>query len=245
MLHFLKILFYDPIYNLFVFFIDFVPRHDVGISIILVILLVRFLIAPISKKAYLTQLKTKAIQPKVEEIKKRFGANREEQAKKLVALYQEAEISFSSILLLPFVQLPILISLYYIFAQSGLPLIKEESLYFFVSAPEKVNMLFLGLQNLSEKSIPFALIAGVVAYFQGTLLRGSMTPPSSGKPSFQHDLARSMEINMRYVFPVMIAVFSYTSSAIALYFMVSGVFSYIQESLLRKKFSSPTLKTTL
>jgi membrane protein insertase Oxa1/YidC/SpoIIIJ len=60
-------------------------------------------------------------------------------------------------------------------------------------------------------------------------------PASSGKQSFQEDLARSMQVQMRYVLPVMIGFIAYTTSAaVALYWATSNILGIAQEFLMKR-----------
>jgi membrane protein insertase Oxa1/YidC/SpoIIIJ len=67
-----------------------------------------------------------------------------------------------------------------------------------------------------------------------------MMPPAekkdpSEKPSFQEDFQKSMSVQMKYVFPVVLGVVAYVAgAAIALYFVVSNTFSIGQELFVRK-----------
>ena len=61
-------------------------------------------------------------------------------------------------------------------------------------------------------------------------------PKKTGaEPSFSEDLQRSMSLQMQYVFPVLLGIVAYaTSASIALYFVVSNTFSIGQELFARR-----------
>jgi YidC/Oxa1 family membrane protein insertase len=60
-------------------------------------------------------------------------------------------------------------------------------------------------------------------------------PEKSGK-QFMDDLAASMHIQMRYVFPILLGVISYVATAaIALYFLTSNIFGILQEFSARRR----------
>jgi membrane protein insertase Oxa1/YidC/SpoIIIJ len=60
-------------------------------------------------------------------------------------------------------------------------------------------------------------------------------PTPTGK-SFQDDLATSMHLQMRYVFPVLLGVIAYVgTAAIALYFITSNIFGIMQELVARER----------
>ena len=58
------------------------------------------------------------------------------------------------------------------------------------------------------------------------------------KPNFQEDFARGMNIQMRYIFPVIAFFISWSiSGAIALYWITSNLFTIAQELVIRKSFA--------
>jgi len=55
------------------------------------------------------------------------------------------------------------------------------------------------------------------------------------EPSLKEDFARSMQMQMRYVMPVIIVVIAYTlSAAIALYFTISNLMAIAQEFVVKR-----------
>jgi membrane protein insertase Oxa1/YidC/SpoIIIJ len=81
-----------------------------------------------------------------------------------------------------------------------------------------------------------ALVAGVSQFVQAYIVAPpAPTPLANGKQSFQNDFARSMNLQMKYVFPIFITIFAYsTSAAVALYWTVGNLFTIGQELYLRK-----------
>ena len=64
---------YQPIYNLLVFLYDVVPGADFGIAIILVTVLLKTALFPLSQKQIESQKKLQEIQPKIKEIQKKYN----------------------------------------------------------------------------------------------------------------------------------------------------------------------------
>lgn len=232
--------FFDPVYNSLVFFIDVVRGGDVGLAIICTVILVKLVILPISLKAIRTQLAMREIEPKLAKIKEDYKDQREVQAVKTMEVFREAKVNpFSSILLL-FIQIPVVIALYFSVYSGGgvkLPLINTALLYSFVPTPEHVNMIFLGFLDITKKSVILALIAGVTQYIHTSLsLPPSKPRDPDAEPNFKDDFARSMQLQMRYVMPVLIVFVAYTiSAAIALYFTISNLMAIAQEYVVRHK----------
>ena len=232
--------FFDPIYNTLVFFVDIIPGGDIGLAIICTVVVVKTIILPISLKASRTQLAMREIEPQLAEIKEKFKDKRELMAVKTMELFKEAKVNpFSSILLL-FIQIPIVIALYFSVYTGGgvaLPAINTALLYSFIPTPESVTMTFLGFMDITAKSLVLALIAGITQYIHTNLsLPPSKPRDPKAEPNFKDDFARSMQLQMRYVMPILIFFVAYTiSAAIALYFTVSNLMAIAQEYVVRHK----------
>ncbi len=232
--------FFDPIYNSLVFFIDILKNGDVGVAIILTVVLVKVILLPLSLKGARAQLIMQEMEPKMNEIKTKYKDNKEEQAKRTLELFQTNNVNpFSSILLL-FIQIPIVIALYFAVYRGGgvpLPEINTALLYSFVAIPQEVTMYFLGLMDITQKSVMLALAAAVTQFIHTKLSLPKLAPKEAGKEaSFKDDFNRSLQLQMRYMMPVIIFIAAYTiSAAIALYFTVSNIMSIFQEYVLRHK----------
>ncbi len=227
-------LLFKPLFNGFIFLMDALPWLDAGVIIVIFTLVVKFALYPLSKKAVVAQIEMKSIEGDLKAIREKYKDDKQEQARKTMDLYKEKKINpFSSIFVI-LLQLPIIFALYYVFLRSGLPEINADLLYSFVSRPESVDMNFLGLVNITGKSLILAFLAGLSSFFQ---IRASVPAysGSSQKGNFQDDLARSMNIQMRYVFPVIVFFISYQiSGVVALYWFTSNIFTLVQERFLRK-----------
>ena len=234
MISLLKTILYEPLYNIFVFITSISPIIDAGIAIITLTFLVRLVIFPLSKKAIITQKKIQLYQDELNEIKEKYKEDKQKQAEKMLNFYKEKEINPFSTIFLLLVQMPVIISLYLIFLHAQLPDIRTDLLYDFVPQPEEISMFFLGIYDISGSSILFALLAGVTSFVQ---LRLSMPPVQEKKnnPSIKDELARNMNIQMRYFFPFIITGIAYFLSAVvALYLITSNIFTIFQELSLKK-----------
>ena len=61
--------FYDPLLNGLIFLIKVVPMHDVGIAVITLTIIVKFIIFPFQHRAIITQRKMKEIEPELKKIR--------------------------------------------------------------------------------------------------------------------------------------------------------------------------------
>ncbi len=224
---------YDPLYNGLVFLVGIIPTHDMGLAVIALTIVARVVIFPLSQRAIATQMAMKKIAPEVEEIKKKYKKNSPEQAKAIFALYRERDVHPFAGFGLLLIQLPVLLALYWVFWAGGLPDIDTSLLYSFVSVPPSVNMEFLGLIDMGERSLLFAVLAGVTQMIYSRLSMGPRTKVLDATPveaSLSGDMAKSFDLQARYVLPVIIGVIGYTITAAApLYWVTSNLFMIGQE----------------
>jgi YidC/Oxa1 family membrane protein insertase len=229
--------FYEPLYNGLIFLMDLLPWFDAGVIVILFTILIKFLLFPLSKKASLTQMAMKEIEPDLEKIRTTHKDNREEVARKTMELYRQKKVNPFSTILVVLIQLPIIFALYFVFLRSGLPILNEGLLYSFIPHPESIDMNFLGLFDITQKSVVLAFLAGISSFIQMRIAAPAMPAPKKdgSKATFRDELARSMSIQMRYIFPIIVFFISFTiSGVVALYWFTSNVFTIFQELALKK-----------
>jgi len=232
----LKMIFYQPLYNGLILIYNFIPGHDLGISIILLTLLIRFVLYPLNNLSIRSQKALQDIQPKIKQVQKEFANNKEQQAKELLKLYKEHKVNPFSGCLLVLIQIPIIFALYYVFYKG----INFEGghLYSFVHIPESVNMVFLGILDISAKSLPLAILAGVSQYLQAHFMPkpAFSESPKGSTPSFSESFTKSMHTQMKYIFPFVVAFIAYSiSGAVALYWITSNLFMVGQQIYVKRE----------
>lgn len=237
-------LIFNPLYNGLIFLIDVVPGADVGIAVILLTVLVKLILFPLAHKIAHMQVRMRELTPKMDEIKEQYKDDKQEQTLKMMALYKEHNIRPFLSLLVVFIQIPIILGLYWVFFKGGLPEVQADLLYAFVNIPEMVNMQFLGLVDMGGRSIVLALLAGGTQFIH-SLYALPKPKPRGENPTIKEDLAHSFHLQMKYVMPVIVIVISYTiSAAIALYWATSNIFAIGQELLVRREIRKLEKKTT-
>ena len=101
---------YAPILNLLVFLYNIVPGHDLGVAIILLTIIIKLVLLPLSKQSIKSQKSLQDLQPKIDAIKAQYANNKEEMGRAMMNLYKENKVNpFSSCL-------PLLIQLPFFFA---------------------------------------------------------------------------------------------------------------------------------
>jgi len=232
---------YDPLYNGLVFLVGIIPSHDVGFAVIALTIIVRIIVFPLSRRVIESQIAMKKVAPEVEEIKKKYKKNSPEQSQAIFALYKERGVHpFASIGLL-LIQFPVLIGLYLVFLRGGLPTIDTSLLYSFVQVPDAVNMEFLGFVDMAAShNIVLAVLIALSQLVYSRLSMGPREKVPDATPveaSLSGDMAKSFDLQARYVFPVMFGVISYFIAAAApLYWLTSNLFMIGQEYLSGKRF---------
>lgn len=228
--------FYRPLLNALVFLTDTVSFGDLGIAVVLLTILVRLILFPFTHHSVKSQAKLRALEPEITKIKHDFKDKQEEQARRILALYKEHGVDPVSGCLILFIQLPILIALYQVFWK-GINADSLEALYSFVPAPEHINIIFLGLVDLSQKSISLAILAAITQFIQLKLALPKTTKSehaidSSSRP----DMARMMNAQMLYMMPVIVLIAGLQfPAAVGLYWTTMNLFAIMHETIVRRK----------
>lgn len=185
-----------------------VPNY--GIAIILLTIIIKMALYPLSHKQMKSMLAMQQLQPKVKEIQDKWKNKDPKKMQQMIMdLYKEHNVNPAAGCLPLLVQMPILIALY-------------RSLFEFPYA-NPAHASFIWVQNLSDKDPYFILpvLAGATTYLQSKMTT-SMSDPTQ----------RMMLITM----PVFIAWISSTVPAgLALYWVVFNVVGSAQQYFINKQ----------
>lgn len=237
-------IFYQPLYNALIALVNIFPGHSLALSIVVLTVLVKLLLSPLSRRSLKNQIMQRRLQPYVEKIRARY-TDRQEQATKLMEFYKLNKSNPFSGCLLVLLQFPIIIALYTTFLRGVSA--DPEMLYSFISLPEKLNTVYLGgLINLQETSVILALATGFVQLVQVRFSPAFQNAKNdkakkslkeiSDPEEMQAVLMKKVQAGMRYFVPIMITGFAlFVPSAVALYWMTSNLFTIIQEILITRK----------
>lgn len=231
-----------PLYNGFIYLIGIAPGGDVGIAIIILTLIVRAVFYPAFSASIKTQLGMQAAQGEIDEINKTYKDNKEERAKKTLELYKKKNIRPFASLLVLIIQLPIFIALYFAFFREGLPSIAEHLLYPFVSTPVVINTNFLGILDLLKPhNIILSVIVGGLQYLFAYFSMARTKKNLNSLPREQQTAHKMQQGMMLYMFPAIMAIFSYSlPAAVGLYFATTNLISIGQEWLIRSRLNKNT-----
>ena len=228
-----RTLIYEPMLNALVAILIYIPGHSLGWAVVILTLIIRTILLIPSQKAMRAQRRMQEVQPKLEELKKTHGHDQTRLAQETMLLWKTHKVSpFSSCLPL-LIQMPILIALFHAI-NGGLSPDKNVLLYKFL--PEfslgSIDPNFLGLDLLGHSLILLPIIVGALQFLQIQLMNTRNKGKASKLPA-EVETANKM---MKYVMPVMIAVFTaQLPSAVGLYWGASTFYGIIQQLVVNKE----------
>lgn len=226
-------IFYEPILNLLVFLYNIIPGHDIGIAIILMTVIIKAILLPLSKQSIKSQKSLQNLQPKIDELKKKYAGNKEELGRAMMQLYKEEKVNpFSSCLPL-LIQLPFLWAVFIVF-RDGLSNQALNGIYSFIARPEAINPISLGLVDLSKPNIVLAVLAGAAQFWQAKMMV-TRRPEVKGPGSKDEDMMAMMNKQMIYMMPILTVVIGMTfPGGLALYWLVTTILTALQQLYLFK-----------
>ncbi|QYJ86203.1 membrane protein insertase YidC [Shewanella mesophila] len=105
-----------PIHWLLMFYQSFVGNW--GVAIILITLTVRGMLYPLTKAQYTSMAKMRNLQPKLADMKERFGDDRQKMGQAMMELYKKEKVNPMGGCLPILLQMPIFIALYWVLLES-------------------------------------------------------------------------------------------------------------------------------
>lgn len=223
--------FYQPIYNILIFFVGVMPGHNLGFAIILLTIFIRLILLVPSQKALKSQRRMQELQPKLNEIKDRHGEDKQKVSQETMKLWKEHKVNpFGSCLPL-LIQIPILIALFQV-VQSGLNPDNAHLLYkgFVTVSLADIDVMFTQFLNLTKKEIFWLpLLVGILQFIQ---MKMAMVKK---KPGEKKSETEAVSNTMLYFMPIMIAVFTASvPSGVGLYWLTSTTFGIAQQYFVNK-----------
>lgn len=219
-------IFYQPILNLLVWIYNIIPGHDIGLAIIVLTIIVKIVLYPLSKKSLEGQRSLQTLQPKLDEIKKKFANDKEAQSRAMMELYKQEKVNPLSSCLPLLIQLPFFWAIFRVFRDelSGKAVIL---VYSFISNPGTLNPIAFGFLDFSKPHIALAILAGVSQYVQAKMMPKQPTPAAG---STENSMMSAMNKQMLYFMPAL-TVFICLSlpSGLAFYWFISTLLTIAQQ----------------
>ncbi len=236
----LKIIFFEPVLNLLVLLYSTVSFNDLGVAIILLTIVIKAILLPLSQKSIKVQRSMQEIQPEIEEIKNKYKDNKEEQGRALMRLYKEKKVNpFSSCLPL-LIQLPFLIAVFQVF-RSGIDK-NLDLVYPFLAnfQPETINYIAFGFLDLEKPNIVLAVLAGAAQFWQAKMMMNikKKTKDTNNEEDVKKPtgMAEMMSKQMLYFMPILTVIIgSQLPGGLTLYWLVVTILTAIQQLYVFKK----------
>ncbi len=231
------LIFLKPTFNALIGLYNLVG--DMGVAIILLTIVVRVIIFPVTIRSLKSQKALQGLQPKLSALKEKYKGDKQALAKATMQLYKEEKVNPASSCLPLFIQLPVFIALYQAM-QIGLENKGMEFLYHFVERPETIQAVAFGFLNLAKASIPLAVLAGLSQFWQGKMLVQTK-PAVKSEGSKDEAMLAVMNKQMVYVMPVMTVVIGASlPGGVILYWLVTNLLTVAQQYVfLKPKPSNP------
>lgn len=225
---------YQPIYNGLIFLYEALG-NDLGIAIIAITLIIRFILLPLTLPAMRSAQQIKELKPKLDDLKEKHKGDKTALQQAQLKLYKDNNINPAAGCLPYIVQLVVLIALYRVlidFFQNG------------QLNGVSVNLNFLWM-NLGQPDSTYVtpIIAGVTQFFLALMiLPGSETAAektlATTTPSKKDDkkaedmtqMAQTMQQQMVFIMPAMTFFIALKfPSGLALYWIITTLFSLVQQ----------------
>lgn len=188
-----------------------------GLAIIGVTIVVKTILYPLTKAQYTSMAKMRMLQPRIQEMRERFGDDRQRMSQEMMKLYKEEKVNPMGGCLPILLQMPIFIALYWTFME----------------AVELRHAPFFGwIQDLSAQD-PY--------YILPLLMGGSMYLLQKMSPT---PIADPMQQKVMNFMPVIFTVFFlWFPSGLVLYWLTSNLITIAQQWLIYRNLEKKGLHT--
>jgi len=210
--------------NRFIFFplFSFLTNYfSYGISIILMTIIVKVAISPLTYKSYLSQIKMKILKPELEIINEKFGNDPMKKQQETMNLYTKSGANPMSGCLPAFLQMPIFFALFTFFPVAFS--LRQKSFLWADDLSSYDSILDLGfyIPLYGDHISLFPILASVAIFFYTKMTTGQqmMSPSQTG--------GVNMKVIM-YMMPIMMLFFfNNYASGLSLYYFISNVLTII------------------
>ena len=205
---------FTPTFN---FLSSFLPY---GIAIIVMTILVRLVMSPVTYKSYVSQIKMKVLKPEVDEITAKYKDDSVKRQQETMALYSKAGANPMSGCLPALIQLPVFYALFSFFPVAFA--LREKSFLWAddLSSYDSVYELGFNIPFYGDHVSLFPILASIAIFFYTMMTAGQQAAPQQpGIPN--------MKVIM-YIMPLMMLFFfNNYASGLSLYYFVSNVLTIV------------------
>ena len=187
-----------------------------GIAIIVLTVLVRLALSPITYKSYVSQAKMKVLKPEITEINEKYKDNAMKKQQETMALYRKAGVSPLSGCVPALLQIPVFYALFNFFP-SAIQLRQKSFLWADdLSSYDVIAELPFRIPFYGDHISLFPILASIAIFFYMTLTTGQNMPAQQpGMPNMKF---------IMYLSPLfMLVFFNNYASGLSLYYFVSNL----------------------
>ncbi|MFA6428570.1 MAG: YidC/Oxa1 family membrane protein insertase [Candidatus Buchananbacteria bacterium] len=230
--------FYQPMFNLLVFFYNIIGK-DLGLAIILITILLKIITYPLNSRALKSQKALQQIQPKINELKVKHKGDSTGLSQAIMGLYKEEKVNPASSCLPLLIQLPFLIAIYRVFSFGITKVDSLKDLYSFVHNPGILQNVSFGFLDLAQRNVVLAILAAAATFWQVKML--PQPKPANINGSKDEDMAAMMNKQMVYLMPAMTLFIAISLPAgLSLYWLVMTLLQVAQQWYVFKKQENTT-----
>lgn len=200
---------FTPTYTFLSSFLPF------GIAIVVMTILVRLLMSPVTYKSYLSQARMKVLKPEITELNEKYKDNAMKKQQETMKLYGKAGVSPMSGCLPAVVQLPIFYALFMFFPTSFA--LRQKSFLWAddLSSYDTIAQLPFNIPFYGDHVSLFPILASVAIFFYMMMTTGQNMPTQPGMPNMKF---------IMYLSPLlMLFFFNSYASGLSLYYFVSNL----------------------
>jgi YidC/Oxa1 family membrane protein insertase len=216
----------NPILNVLIALSHFLGG-SFGLAIIALTIIVRLITWPLTRRQLKSTKALQDMQPKIQELQKKYGKNQQKLQQELMKLYKEAGVNPLGCLWPMLVQFPIWIALYQAIMralattpENLLDLAQRLYSWNVVSQAIPLNSHFLWLNLGSQGDLPLAIIVGGTMWVQQKMTQAPAVDPR------QESTSRMMLLMMPLMFGFFTLMFP---NGLGLYWAVSNIIGIVAQ----------------
>jgi YidC/Oxa1 family membrane protein insertase len=236
-----------PLYNALLWISSFMPGPNLGLGIIVLTLIIKFLLYFPTKRSLENQKNLQTIQPKIDALKKKHKNNPQLLQKETMKLWKEHGINPAGSCLPLLIQFPILIGLFFI-VRDGIDIAANQHLIYGAAPLKEFVTMFLGLDLTKPSWLIMPPLLMVAQFFQMRLAFANQDKKKAAKQkvidvskdkekkSWADDPQQMQRTMMMYGLPLMIGGMAITfPAAVSLYWATSTLFAIGQQVIVNNE----------
>jgi len=217
-----------PLFNFFDKYIE-----SYGLIIIILVLVIKILLSPLSYKSYVSMAKTKVLKPELDAIKEKHGGDMQKAQKEQMKLYQQVGVNPLSGCIPLVLQMPILFAMF----------------YFFPNSIELRQEAFLWADDLSTYDSILDLPFTIPMYGDHVSLFTILMTASTILYTWSNNQMTTIQGPMKtftYLMPlIFMVVLNSFPASLSFYYFIANVVTFGQQAIIRKFVDEEKIKTIL